>query len=1293
MFGRKPRKVPVREDPNTDGFWELDEEPLRTPSSRQNTVLNHPTSLPQTQPRRPSFDEQDYYARHNIRLHIQTQENEDTYGPVRCNKVIEEQLKDNRFEDTTIRPSDIVARTTQENYKTHDNTRTCSEYQPPQDGPLPVSTHDSVKQTEEETELNASNFIDPSNLEANTDNVTLQQQFEDLSKITKPSLELTLQIQELLHQQALTKHVDYIQCIINYLATKLTDSSRQSLLSDVKRHALKIIDTDKLQKQATKAISNVRSFHQLLKRPSFPEFEEDPSHISYSELTQISGTFDGTVPADLATIWSVIRIYGQSNQFQERHFVNALLATFKGAPLQELLRLLEAQKSIDDILEYFEVVYLTRKTHSDLHHEVSQIERKTDEKLDSFIARASLLLDKIKIFHDENTWTDVKEAKLKHLLLNSIPKELADKTQFLENELIRDTGTIMSLRDIIMTATKLEKQDSLKKQKENNSNVKHNSKSNTTKSQWTSDNAHSPDVTKVSQNLNLSQPEITEIDNFANSHHYEHAHHQDTQYSEPPQTQGITYASDEHTQSLHDGTYHLKHHKHKPERTTGHIPESDTVHIDIQTKDPAQFVRAHAFDYQDNDVIIRRKRSANDSNQYGAKRQRTPVSSQFIRLTSPIQSPINPGSEYGADVKNFSANTNDSIKSDYSEKDMIVYNECSLILPEFEMQSITSSFKDKAFDTTSQQQHAIQALEEPLTRKRSEEISSLCQKYCYERSLGLNCAHTKIAYDDSGTATKFLTSGTITLELLQKAQQQCQFVQSLVQKPDKRFKVIENLVFNTNRQTGKNKLVLPNSLLEQSINAKHYSAFGIHFSKTRIKRDLTDRFYIDVQQLNKMLNHLTEACTQCQFNSSAPKGHIYKNSNFIYAPRVTWAVDIIPSLTTTKSGNTAIFLAVDMFTGYVQLKPLKSRKTEELIEAVKATIIQPFGIPKFFRCDNESSMANSTEFYRFMAPLDINFLPCSTASPWSNGAAERGVQTIKLAIRKFCQQECKENEWDDYLHFFVGSHNKSTSVYGFAPEHLHFGFSNPAPNDLVQIWPNISTQEEYVQKILKHVESDRKSAREKASNRNRDNITRRNLIRTDKKFAPGQIVLHRQLQVSTGQGGALKPLFTGPYLIDSIDKDKSSAVIEHLHSGQRINAHFTNIKLFNFDPYQARLPEDFDAQIDKLFPTKHDLSTRELANADEIEDDNFSASQQENEEDDEVLELIDLQDQDSPQTPVNFNIRELERELEQELSWDSPNNSNDSQQDPIPPQHTYNLRKHQKNPFTSSGRVKQRRHQ
>jgi hypothetical protein len=50
----------------------------------------------------------------------------------------------------------------------------------------------------------------------------------------------------------------------------------------------------------------------------------------------------------------------------------------------------------------------------------------------------------------------------------------------------------------------------------------------------------------------------------------------------------------------------------------------------------------------------------------------------------------------------------------------------------------------------------------------------------------------------------------------------------------------------------------------------------------------------------------------------------------------------------------------------------------------------------------------------------------------------------KKTIRTFSQQENVEDKWDDYLHFFISAHNKSTSIYGFSPEQLHFGFSNPA---------------------------------------------------------------------------------------------------------------------------------------------------------------------------------------------------------------------------------------------------------
>ena len=268
---------------------------------------------------------------------------------------------------------------------------------------------------------------------------------------------------------------------------------------------------------------------------------------------------------------------------------------------------------------------------------------------------------------------------------------------------------------------------------------------------------------------------------------------------------------------------------------------------------------------------------------------------------------------------------------------------------------------------------------------------------------------------------------------------QVSFTLNLLKNKSNKFVKIDDVLFHSSPNRNENRLVLPNNLLDALIVSKHITVFGLHHSKTRMRREIASRYFVDMRTLNFKLNAITKSCIQCQFNSTSPKQHILKQTNFVYAPRVTWAVDIIPSMSTTPKGNSAIFLAVDMFTGYVQLKPLKSRKTDELIEAVKSTIILPFGIPKFFRCDNESAMANSTDFHKFMEPLGVQFLPCSTASPWSNGAAERAVQTIKKTIRTFSQQENVEDRWDDYLHFFVSAHNKSTSIYGFSPEQLHFG--------------------------------------------------------------------------------------------------------------------------------------------------------------------------------------------------------------------------------------------------------------
>jgi len=444
-----------------------------------------------------------------------------------------------------------------------------------------------------------------------------------------------------------------------------------------------------------------------------------------------------------------------------------------------------------------------------------------------------------------------------------------------------------------------------------------------------------------------------------------------------------------------------------------------------------------------------------------------------------------------------------------------------------------------------------------------------------------------LTYTDFSHATRMITSGEISVKHLimaQKDDPQIGHIMQLKKLPN-RFTLIDNVLYD--KVNTHYRLALPQAFLHPLINAKHFSVMGLHFSKSRIARDILTKYFVNIRALKTKLQLLKENCILCQFNANSPQQHPLTQTNLIYAPRVTWACDIIPSLPQSKKGNNAMFLAVDMFTGYIQLAPINSRATPALIEAILETIIRPFGIPKYFRCDSETGMFSSLEFRAFMEPLGIKFLPCSVGAPWSNGAAERAVQTIKLGVRKFVQQEHALSNWDEFTHFFSSSHNKSTSVYGFAPEQLHFGFTNPSPTDLFQLWPNSNDQTEYMNKIVPAAEQARAKARERQDKAMKSKLTYRNQNLTTKTFRPGQLVLQRNLQLATGPGKAMQTKYNGPYIINLIDKDQSSALIEHMHTGQQVRAHFSNITLLNFLPQYHKAPNRYDEELLQFIPEKY----------------------------------------------------------------------------------------------------------
>jgi hypothetical protein len=440
--------------------------------------------------------------------------------------------------------------------------------------------------------------------------------------------------------------------------------------------------------------------------------------------------------------------------------------------------------------------------------------------------------------------------------------------------------------------------------------------------------------------------------------------------------------------------------------------------------------------------------------------------------------------------------------------------------------------------------------------------------------------------------TSTITSGSITTQQLKEIQEQdpkCQELEAAHDPPPRFFKS-QGVWFYKHDEYGE-QLVLPEILLDGLINTGHYTVLGARYAASRIKRDVKQRFYVTPSTLNARVNKLVTNCYLCRINQTGQRDQKLEEIPIIQAPRTTWGIDIIPNMPETTEGYCKAILAVDAFTGYIQVQPLKDKTAKSLITAVDKMIIHPFGIPKVLRSDNEISLWNSTEFYNYLQPMGIKFVPTSVASPWSNGHAERGIRTIKDGLRKFLMQEQSITQWDRYLSLFVQAHNQSVSVYGYSPESLMFGYQKPRANDLLEIWPNTADPQQYMDIILEKAESQRKLTAERRTIASEKNRTFKNQARVKKDFKRGDIVACRQLQVSTGPNSSLKPKHTGPYAILQVDKDKLSCVVEDLTNGNESREHFTNLLHVPFDPELYRVHSNF---ADDLHKMAQDIVTEQI---------------------------------------------------------------------------------------------------
>jgi hypothetical protein len=443
-----------------------------------------------------------------------------------------------------------------------------------------------------------------------------------------------------------------------------------------------------------------------------------------------------------------------------------------------------------------------------------------------------------------------------------------------------------------------------------------------------------------------------------------------------------------------------------------------------------------------------------------------------------------------------------------------------------------------------------------------------------------------IQYQDLNALCRIAMDGTISKEMLKEVQstddEYGQIYHSINRFPHF-FKHLDLLFHKKNDLV---RLVIPKSLILPIVNSKHYSIYGVHFSATRIKRDIMGKYYIKPTDLDQTIKDVINSCITCQMSANVPTQQLLKRFDKVTLPRTTWAIDLITNMNATEQGNTTILIAIDMYTCYIQAIPLKNRTTKEIIIAIEERIIAPFGTPELIRSDNEAGMENSTLFYEFCHEHQIQFLPTSTGAPWANGAAERAVQTIKKALKLFSLHQHCVKTWDKNIHLVTNAHNKSIGVYGVTPEEAMFGYSNPNKTDIISFWPEDLRIDEYTDRILALAHEKREKMKFETERHMRRNLTYRNKARQDKKFERGNVVIHRNIQVASGPNSATQSKFDGPYMILEVYPNIHQALLENMTTKRQMKAHFTNIQRLKFNPQHNRVPENLDDSLELYFPDR-----------------------------------------------------------------------------------------------------------
>lgn len=279
------------------------------------------------------------------------------------------------------------------------------------------------------------------------------------------------------------------------------------------------------------------------------------------------------------------------------------------------------------------------------------------------------------------------------------------------------------------------------------------------------------------------------------------------------------------------------------------------------------------------------------------------------------------------------------------------------------------------------------------------------------------------------------------------------------------------------------KICVPREHREKIIQENHDDPSSCHLGRFKTLSKLRERYYWP--KMTETIIDYVNRCETCKCVKPNNKIRTPPMGKFVEA-KLPWRIvasDICGPYVTSKRGFRFLLVAIDLFSKFTILKPVRSATAEAMVKFLEEEVILKFACPEILLTDNGvqyKSKAYEQLAARYGIETWYTALYYAAANP-----TECVNKTIGNAIRAYIKNDADHKNWDQHLCEVANAinHSSHTST-GETPYMVNFGQRMPQHaseyRESIDANDSNGSKTEYLSKVRKLVQIRLNESRERA---------------------------------------------------------------------------------------------------------------------------------------------------------------------------------------------------------------------